>query len=437
MSSRRTICAALAALTFAVSGLVLTGLVAPATAATSTGKVKGVVSLNGQPIERAKVQVYRIVTDVVTGDELVKPTRLKTDNTDSSGRYSFSGVTVKAGYSYKLLVTDRSGNTVKTFRTIRPKKNTTITTNVHVEAAAVLRGTLATVDGRSPAGLTVSVEPGSYNDEGQDYEVFYPTWSTTVKADGTYALKIPANNYDDVRVSEGRYAVQCFDFVAGSLAECGSDQATFARQRVQLARGEQRTLPTVTASKFAPPVTKISGRVTDTSGKALKGIGVRITAGDAQVTATTRSSGRFTVQEGIPAGSYTVRFDDPENGWASQYLGGGTDMSVRRRVTVTPGEPVSGLNTQLKSRTTAKIATRSGSGTAKVAVKITRKVTGSAPSGTLTLSGDGITKTVVVTKGRATVTLSGLPRGVRSLVADYSGTRTTAAFSRIVKVTVK
>ena len=419
----------------ATGALVLAGLMSPASAASSTGSLKGVVTLGGQPVDFAKVQVYPLVLDRAV-DEYEVGQRLKTDNTDSRGRYSFSGVTVKAGYRYTVLVTDRTGNTVKTFRNITVKKNTTITTNVHTRAAAVLRGTLTTVDGRSPAGLTVGVEPGAYNDLGQNYEVFYPTWSTTVKADGSYVLKIPANNYDDVRVSDGRYAVQCFDFVAGSLTECGTDQSTFARQRVQLARGEQRTLPTVTVSKFAPPVTKISGKVTDTSGKALKGIGVRITAGDAQVTATTRSSGRFNIQESIPAGSYTVRFDDPKNGWASQYLGGGTDMSVRRRVTVTPGQPVSGLNTQLKSRTTAKIATKAGSGTAKVAVKITRKVTGSAPSGTLTLSADGITKTVVVTKGKATVTLSGLPKGVRSLVADYSGTRTTAGFSRIVKVKV-
>lgn len=437
MSSRHTSRAALAAALLAVLGLLLAGLVSPASAVASTGKIKGVVSLDSVPVKNAKVQLYRTVTDVITGDELVKPTRLKTDNTDSTGRYSFSGITVKAGYSYTVLVTDRTGNTVKTFRNITPKKNKTITTNVHMRAAAVLRGTLNTADGRSPAGLTVSVEPGAYNDLGQNYEVFYPTWSTTVKADGTYVLKIPANNYDGVLVSDGRYAVECFDFVLGSLADCGSDPATFERQRVQLAQGEQRTLPTVTASTFAPPVTQISGKVTDRSGKALKGISVRITAGDAQVTATTRSSGRFTIQESIPAGSYAVRFDDPKNTWASQYLGGGPDMSGRRRVTITPGQPVSGLNTQLKSRSTAKIATKAGSGSAKIAVKITRKVTGSAPGGTLTLSSDGITKTVVVTKGKATVTLSGLPRGVRSLVAEYSGTGTTAGFSRIVTVTVK
>jgi hypothetical protein len=110
---------------------------------------------------------------------------------------------------------------------------------------------------------------------------------------------------------------------------------------------------------------------------------------------------------------------------------------VRRQITVTPGQPVEGLNTKLKSISTAKIATKAGSGSAKVAFKIKRKASGSAPSGTLTLSADGVTKTVVVTKGRATVTLMGLPKGVRSLVADYSGTSTTAGFSKIVKVTVK
>jgi hypothetical protein len=437
MQVRQTSRVALAALALAVFGLVLGGLVAPATAASSTGKVKGVVSTSGKPIERAKVQIYRTITDVRSGEELAKATRLKTDNTDSKGRFSFSKVTVKAGYSYTLLVTDRTGNTVKTFRTFAPKKNKTITTNVRMEAAAVLRGTVNTVDGRSPAGLTVSVEPGAYPDQDHADDLFHPAWSTTVKADGTYVLKIPANNYDGVLVSDGRYAVQCIDFAAGSLADCGTDRAAFERQRVRLAIGERRTLPTVTVSTFAPPVTKISGKVTDTSGKALKGIGVRITAGGAETTGTTRSSGRFNIRESIPAGSYTVRFDDPNAVWASQYLGGGSDKSVRRQITVTPGQPVEGLNTKLKSISTAKIATKAGSGSAKVAFKIKRKASGSAPSGTLTLSADGVTKTVVVTKGRATVTLMGLPKGVRSLVADYSGTSTTAGFSKIVKVTVK
>jgi hypothetical protein len=231
MQVRQTSRVALAALALAVFGLVLGGLVAPATAASSTGKVKGVVSTSGKPIERAKVQIYRTITDVRSGEELAKATRLKTDNTDSKGRFSFSKVTVKAGYSYTLLVTDRTGNTVKTFRTFAPKKNKTITTNVRMEAAAVLKGTVNTVDGRSPAGLTVSVEPGAYPDQDHADDLFHPAWSTTVKADGTYVLKIPANNYDGVLVSDGRYAVQCIDFAAGSLADCGTDRAAFEPSR--------------------------------------------------------------------------------------------------------------------------------------------------------------------------------------------------------------
>lgn len=195
----------------------------------------------------------------------------------------------------------------------------------------------------------------------------------------------------------------------------------------------------MTMTKFGPASTKLAGIVTDSSGKALKGIEVAVSGGAGSGTnAATRSSGRFTVEDRIPAGPYTVRFDDPKKVWASQYLGGGPDKSVRQPVTVTPGQPISGLNTELKSRSSAKLATKVTGRTAKVAVQIKRTATGSAPSGTLTLSFNGLTTSAAtVKKGKASVTFIGLPRGTLSLVANYSGTSSTAGFSKVVKVKVK
>lgn len=192
-----------------------------------------------------------------------------------------------------------------------------------------------------------------------------------------------------------------------------------------------------TVTQFAPPKTRLTGTVTDTSGKALEGIAVRLSSPRDGTKVTTRSSGGFTINQALTAGSYTVRYDDPKNVWASQYLGGGPDKTVRQPVVLTPGQAVRNLNTRLKSIATAKIATKAGTGSATVAFQIKRNATGSAPSGRLTLCYRGISRTVTVTKGKATVKLSGLPRGTLSLVAGYSGTGSTAEFSKVVKVPVK
>lgn len=444
----RTTGRALAAVLLTALTLVAAGLVLPATAATSTGKVKGVITVDGAPIGFAKVQLFRTIDPDPGGDGEGKPIRIATDNTDSKGRYSFSGLKLEKDptygeeiYGYTILVTDRTGRTVKTSRRVEPKQGATITKNVHLKVGGIVRGTIATADGRSPAGLTVGVDADFGNIEGPDHEVFYPDGATTVNADGSFTLTgLPANYlYDELTVSDGPYAEQCYDFAAGTLADCApSDVPNYPNQALTLAKGEQRTVPTVTVTRFAPPATRITGLVTDTSGKPLKGITVTLSSKTASATAVTRSSGRYTVDEGLPADSYVVRFDDPKHTWASQYLGGGPDKSVRQPVALTPGAPIGGLDTRLKSTSSAKFATKVTGRTAKVAVQIKRTATRSAPSGSFTLTYNGVTTTAApVRKGRASVTFIGLPKGTLSLVATYSGTASTAEFSKIVKVTVR
>lgn len=438
MSSRQSSRSAVVAIVVAVLSLLLGGLVSPVSAATTTARLKGVVSVDGKPIAFAKVQIFERGYLHNDEDLEIAATRLKTDNTDSRGRYSFSRIPAAKNDNYVVIVTDRTGRTVKTFRYISVKKGRTTTKNVHMKRGVILRGTVNTSDGRSPAGLTVGVDPGQYNGEGPSYEKLYPDWDAAVKADGSFKLSgIPASSYDEVIVADGPYAQQCYDFVARTLADC--DSVAFERRRIQPSVGEQRTLPTVTASTFAPSVTKLSGKVTEASGKPLKGIGVRIeSAGGARVAAVTRSSGRFSVSASIPAGPYTVRYDDePGRVWASQFFGGGPDKSVRRPVTVTPGHPVAGLNTVLKSNASTSTDIAGSAGTARFTIRIKRKATGSAPSGRLTLSSEGVSKTVTLKKGRAAITLSGLSRGSRRLVATYSGTSSTAGFTKIYSVKVK
>jgi hypothetical protein len=431
-----TIVRAGAALT-AGSALVLAGLMSPASAAPSTAKLKGNVTLAGQPLDSAKVQLYPLVYDTST-QEFEVGKRLKTDNTDSKGRYAFSGLTTKADANrYVVLVTDRTSKGVKSFRTIIAKKGKTLTQNLDLSRASALTGTVKRSDGRPATGLTVSVNPGQYNQMGDSYEKLYPEWSTPVNADGTYALRgIPGGRYDEVIVSDGLYAKQCIDFVAGALADCHTDNAGWERQRVSPAAGDN-AMPAVTMTKSAPAVTTLKGKVTDSSGRALKGISVRIYTGEFDRVVTTRSSGRYTLKESIPAGAYSVRFDDHNDVWASQFFGGGSDRKTRQRVTVTPGTPVYNLDTKLKSRVTVKTATKGGDGTAKVAVRITRAASRKAPGGKLTVSFEGRSTTVQVVKGRAVVTLTGLPSGSQPLTLTYSGTSSTAGATKALRVSVK
>lgn len=423
----------LAAALLAAFALLVGGLASPATAAASTGKLKGVVTLDGKPVSSARVQLYRLIGNY-DGEYEVADKQLKTDNTDSLGRYSFAGLSAKSAFTskYAVAITDPTGNTVKTFRTVVAKRGKTVTKNVRLKVGASLTGTVNTSDGRSPAGLTVGVDGGDYNALGRTYDKLYPAFSTTVKADGTFSLRgVPGRSYDELVVSDGPYARQCFDSATANLADCAPyTSPNIPSQQITLAPGEQRTLPTLTATKFAPPVTKLSGKVTDPAGKSLKGITVQFTSTGVSQTAVTRSSGRYSLDASIPAGAYSIRFVDPKNVWATQYAAG-------RSVTVTPGHPISGLDAALKSVSTARIASKVGAGTAKVAFQIKRKATGTAPSGTLTLSYQGISKTATLKKGKAALTLTGLPKGSRLLVADYSGTSSTGAFHKIVRVIVK
>ncbi|MET0928612.1 MAG: hypothetical protein ABWX74_03790 [Aeromicrobium sp.] len=437
MTSRHTSRAALTTVVLAVLALFLSGLVSPAEAATSTGTVKGVVTLKGKPVKNAKVQLYTHLRSDFD-DSSFAYDRVKTVSTDSKGRYAFSGVkagTWKGGpkYRYAVLVTDRTGKGAKTLRYLDVKKGRTTTGKVGLQPSVVITGSITRSDGGSPADLTVSLSSNETRyDDTPENEEFLPGSTTAVRPDGTFTIKGQAAGSFQLVVRGEEYLYQCYDFETNTLEECMNRSGT----DVFLTAGERRVLTPVVATKVAPAVSKLSGTVTDPSGHPLKDIQVSFRQGGVDeigAPALTRSSGRYNYQGRLPEGTYQVRYSDPERIWG---LGDGPIESVTQ-ITVTPGQTVAGVNARLRSISTSKVATKVGRGTAKVAFTITRKATGSGPGGTLTLSYQGISKTVTVKKGAATITLTGLRAGYRELVAEYSGTSTTTGFSKVVKVTVK
>jgi 5-hydroxyisourate hydrolase-like protein (transthyretin family) len=417
---------AAAALT-AVVALVLAGLIAPAGAASDTGRLKGVVSLGGKPVSFAKVQLYRLVYDVSI-QEFDLGKRLKTDNTDRKGRYDFAGLTATSSRTsrYIVVVTDRAAKGVRAYRSLVAKKGRTLTENVRLKRAATLTGRIGTVDGRSSAGLTVSVDLDETDDvHGRAYELLLPADHAAVRADGTFTLSgLPAATYDEVRVSDGRHAKQCYDLAGGTLGDCRT--VPYADARVTVAAGETRVLPTVTKTTFAPPLSTLTGRVTDTSGTPLRDVEVSVSVPDtgrSGTTVVTRSSGRFTLKDRLEPGTYVVRYHDPRGVY-------GTATSVGGSIQVSGGGSIRGLDVEMKSATRNRVSFRSGKGFVEATFTLTRRVSGGRPSGTMTLSSAGVSASAPVRKGKVTVRLTGLTEPHRELVAVYSGTRNTAGFTR-------
>ncbi len=422
--------------------LVVAGLSSPATAAVTTGNVKGVVTLDGAPIDVAKVQLFRSVEPDPT-DEL-RFTRIKTFNTSSSGRYSFSGLKLQRDprdrfdiYQYRVVVTDRSGRGAKTYRVVNPRKGRTVTRNVTLHPAATITGTVARSDGGSPAELTVELGPSLGADEFENLNPeLFADRTTQVAADGTFRFAgLSPTTYLNLAVSGGPYKTRCLDTTTNALADCypPNDDPLLIR----VAAGQTLTVPTLTASELKPPTSTLRGRITDTSGRPLKGIRteLQLLGGATKRTILTRSSGRFTVS-GTDTGTYVVRVTDPKGRWKGQYLGGATAGSALP-VVVTGGTDVSGLDVRLRSRASVRTSRAGGNGSATIAFDIVRAVTGSRPGGSVSLTSGDRSRTAKVEKGKAKVTLTGLPAGRQRITATYSGTSSTAGYTKTYSVTVR
>lgn len=355
MRSRHAVRTALVAVV-APLALVAAGLATPATAAVTTGDIKGVVTFDGAPVDFAKVQLFRSIDRDPT-DEL-RYDRIKTFNTSSSGRFSFSGLKLERDrkngfdiYRYRVVVTDRSGHAAKTFREVKPRTGRTVTRNVTLHPGATITGSVARSDGGSPAELTVQLLDSSRETINPDH---YPALSTTVAADGSFRIAgVDPITYDHLSVSGGPYVTQCLDPVGNTLVDCTSQPG----QYVPLAPRETRVVPALTVSKLKPPTSTLRGRITDPSGRPLKGIKAELRLLGRTTTkesTLTRSSGRFTLP-GTSSGTYIVRVTDPQGRWKGQYLGGAT-ASAAQSVVVTGGTDVSGLDLRLTSRASVRAA---------------------------------------------------------------------------------
>lgn len=413
-----------------VVALLVAGLTLPAQAATKTGAVKGVVTVDGKPVKGVKIELYWAGNDTFDGP------RLGVDMTDRKGAYSFLKVPVTnptdPGTDGKaIVVKDPSGRIVNTSRKFNTKPGKTVTRNAAVKKAGSITGVVKRSDGVATSRLRADVfGPDVEIDPTYDSDLAYDT-SLKVAEDGSFKLKgLPSGDYYLQFADEDKtYFSQCYDNVpVTSTQSCDGDQTGTDLSdptKITVTTGQNLTLNPQTLSTKGR---RISGTVTDTSGHPIRQARVRaVWDGEhKRLTADTSKTGTFTVGP-VPDGSYRLEVV-PRQPWAPQPASTVYDVN---------GLDVSGLQIKLKSMASIKASLSPGKGTAKVAVDVTRSATGKKPNGKVTIRWGTVTKTARLVKGKATVRLSGLAKGKRTITVSYAGTSSTAATAKTFRTVVK
>ena len=396
--------------------LLTLGLVAPSTAATTTGAVKGVITLGGQPLKGATIELYW------TGDDGYEGPRLAVDTTDSAGAYSFK-INVNGLYGpgeyvgHTILIKDSQHRIVATSRTFQGRAGKTVTRNAVVTKAATITGSVKRGDGLTTQLLRVNVfGPLVSIDPNRDLPLAYDE-VVPVASNGSFALRgLPAGSYRLQFVDAGKsYFPQCYDS-APSSDFC--DDAT----AVQVSAGQTvATNPQVLTNKGS----RIVGTVTDTSDEPIKGARVEV-AGKPDLYGSSSSTGSFKIGP-LTDGTYQLDVAAPSP-WASANAVAVLDVS---------GKDVLGLQLKLKSKASMTATVTPGTGTVTAALTVIRMSAGTRSGGSVTVSSGSVAKTVKLVKGMGTVKLTGLPKGKREVKIAFSGTSSTAKVTRVLTTTVR
>ena len=426
----RTAVAFLAMVALTFLALIASGLALPAQAA-ATGAVTGVVSLDGKPVKGLRVQLQQSTDDGDVYDPIAA------DTTDSKGRYSFSSFPVGDSYRYNVLVTDASYKVVKARRAFEDHSGQ-MTRNVTVKKAATLVGKVTRQDGVAPTQTRVHLD-------GPDDEIGTPdttilSYADTLKpaADGTFTARgLPAGTYGISFTDTSKtYLGQCYDNVlpADPGEQCYPDETPGATL-TKIAGGATRTLK---AQVLSHEANHITGTVTDTSGHPVPGVRIQaVPDGEdfgLEQAFSQPGTGNFKIAW-FNDGRYRLLVEPTTGPWARQWFDGRTTQAGATTFDIA-GTDATGVHVTLKSRATVKATLTPGTGTARVAVDVTREATGGKPSGTVTVRWGSISRTVSLVDGKGTATLTGLPKGKRQITVTYSGTATTAAATQLFYVTV-
>jgi hypothetical protein len=422
-----------ALLTLLVALLTL-GLSAPGSAATKTGAVKGVVSLDGKPLKGLQIELYW------TGDDGFEGKRIAVDTTDSKGAYSFTfsetnPVDPSDEFGHTIIIRDPSYRIVATSRTFTDRPGKTVTRNATVKAAGSITGSIKRGDGKPTNRLQVSAfGPSDYLNPYAESILTYED-NLVAAADGSFALRgLPAGDYYLQFVDQNKtYFSQCYDNIPAAGINCdGTDDSTTKSTKITVGTGQTVTLkPQVLSTRGKT----ISGTVTNTSGNPIRyaRVGAVEDEGDGAGDATANSTGSFVIGP-LPDGHY--RLEAGQLNYVTQWFDGKATQADATVVDVTAGA-VSGVHIKLKSRASMKVHLTPGAGSVTGTFDVTRLATGGKGSGTVKISWGAISKTVALVKGHGTAKLSGLPRGTRTITVTYSGSPSTASNTKILHAVVR
>lgn len=437
MTKRRSISTIL---TLALAGLalMLSGLSAPATAAT-TGGVKGTITSGGKVLPGMKVELMQ------SDYEAQRYVPIASRTTNSAGAYSFSGIRKLDqwgdGYRYRIRVRDPRGAYVTTVRDFTVITGKTVTRNATIKPAGFLTGKVLRADGATPTATRVHLIGPDVNIGTDDLPVLAYGDERGVTASGTYRFAgLPPGNYT-VRYTDtsGKYLDECYDNVpaaGGADATCDSAEVPTAKVVTVAARATS----TLADQELSTVGSHVSGTVTSTAGTPIPlayvtpvpvGSNSRAWADNFSPTTSTGSFARGP----IPSGQWQLYVEDGKGNWASQWVGG-TNQATAQVFDLSPGEKVQGIAIKLKSRAVLSVKTTAGATSATFVISVTRKVTGSAATGQVSASLGANTKTATLTNGKATIKLTGVPAGTRTFRIHYSGSSNTSTGTKYVTATV-
>lgn len=182
----------------------------------------------------------------------------------------------------------------------------------------------------------------------------------------------------------------------------------------------------------------ISGTVTSTRGRGLRGIEVTVVNADESVAATAISgaSGAFIV-EGLAAGTYRISGTDPDGDFVTGWIGGAS-FSKASRIKLKDNSTRRKAHLRLTAAADLAVKVERGKKSTHLDLRVTDRGTGIAASGRVNVSNKLFGVELALHEGRANVTLFGSPDGStqppKKIDIAYQGDKHTAATSQSTKL---
>lgn len=209
-------------------------------------------------------------------------------------------------------------------------------------------------------------------------------------------------------------------------------------QKVKTAVPEPTAERTKERGKHRRDRSAISGTVTSSRGRGLRGIEVSVVNADEAIvaTATSGTSGTYIV-EGLPAGTYRVTGTDPDDDFVPGWIGGAS-FSKASRIKLKDGSTRRKANIRLTANADLDVKVDRRKKSTHLGIRVTDRGTGIAASGRVNVSNKLFGVELPLHDGKADVTLFGSTDGStkppKKVDIAYQGDKHTAPTSQSTKL---